>query len=246
MRITIRAFAFFFLLICTASAQEKPAKEAVYMVARLKKPMAIDANWDKKEWKNVTPLDITLIMGDNPKFKPATQVKMMYDDENIYVIFHVRDQFVSIMERQLNGPVHLDAAVEFFLSPDEQFPGKYINLETNGGGVPHFAFHEAQGTRGVNFKPEDLQKIPIATSLPKVVEKEITGPVTWTLEYRIPLEVLRSYTTVTQPKPGVTWKGNFYKTATNTSNPHWITWAFVDLPTPSFHQPGFFGILKFE
>ena len=65
-------------------------KESVYKITRLKQPMKIDANWDKAQWKNVQPVDITNYMGDIPGFKPAAQAKMMYDDNNIYVIFHVK------------------------------------------------------------------------------------------------------------------------------------------------------------
>jgi hypothetical protein len=238
---------FILVLIGAGFAQVKPpVKAEVYTVKKLKKTMSIDANWDKKQWKKIKAIDITNYMGPLPKFRPKAQAKMMYDKDNIYVIFRVEDQFVQSIKRELNGPVHLDACVEFFFSPDTQFPQKYINLETNAGGTPHFAFHEGANTRGVNFAVEDLEKITIASSLPKVVSAEITEPVTWTLEYKVPIAILKKYTTITQPAPGVVWKGNFYKTATTTSNPHWITWSVVDLPKPSFHQPTFFGTLNFK
>ncbi len=91
----------------------------------------------------------------------------------------------------------------------------------------------------------DIKMIEIAHSLPKHIEPEITDHISWTVEYRIPLSLPEKYSVVTCPKPGVEWKANFFKIAENSSNPHYITWAPVDNPVPNFHQPQFFGKLKF-
>jgi len=93
---------------------------------------------------------------------------------------------------------------------------------------------------------EDIKKIEIAHSLPQIVDPEITEPVTWTLEYRIPLVMLEKYSNVTRPKQGVVWKANFYKIAEKTSNPHYITWSVIENDKPNFHLPKFFGTLKFQ
>ena len=86
----------------------------------------------------------------------------------------------------------------------------------------------------------------IATSLPKkVIDPEITDPVTWTLEYTIPYSLLENYHTIVKPAPGVHWRGNLYKCADRTSGQHWLTWSLVDEPRPDFHQPAFFGKLEF-
>jgi hypothetical protein len=82
--------------------------------------------------------------------------------------------------------------------------------------------------------------------LPKVVDPEIKDSITWTIEYRIPLSMLEKFSEVTRPKPGVVWKANFYKTASQSSNPHYITWSVVDNPVPNFHLPQFFGTLEFK
>jgi hypothetical protein len=71
-------------------------------------------------------------------------------------------------------------------------------------------------------------------------------PVTWTIEYRIPFEILTEFTKITHPAPGVEWKANFYKIGNETSNPHWLTWLFVNHPEPDFHKPEYFGSLIFE
>jgi len=64
-------------------------KASVYNIKRLKKSMKIDGKWDKPQWKNIKAVEITHYMGEIPKFRPTVQAKMMYDNENIYVIFRV-------------------------------------------------------------------------------------------------------------------------------------------------------------
>jgi hypothetical protein len=92
----------------------------------------------------------------------------------------------------------------------------------------------------------DIKEIEIAHSLPELVPDEITDSVTWTLEYKIPLALLEKYANVSRPAPGVTWMANFYKCASNNSNPHYYTWSPVTNPTPNFHLPAFFGTLTFD
>ena len=243
-------FSIFFILCLTvclsAFSQKKPGMEAVYEVSRLRKPMPIDANWNKAQWKKANTLQITHYMGAVPPFKPGVEAKMMYDAENVYVIFRVQDRYVRSLVQEFNGNVSGDACVEFFFSPDSALPERYFNLEVNAGGTP-LIFYVTKPWTGFNkLEADDIKQIEIAHSLPSKIDPEISEPVTWTLEYRVPLSMLRKFSNVTPPGPGTTWRANFYKTASQSSNPHWITWAYVDNPRPDFHIPRFFGTLKFK
>ena len=78
-------------------------------------------------------------------------------------------------------------------------------------------------------------------------QPEIAEPTVWTLEYRIPFEVVEKYCPdATGPASGAAWKANLYKCGDATSHPHWLTWSYVGNPTPRFHMPEYFGTLKFE
>ena len=123
---------------------------------------------------------------------------------------------------------------------------RYFNLEINCGGTPLMHYNIIPRKEVENLKIEDIEKIEIAHSLPQIVDPEIREKITWTLEYRIPIDVLRKYSNITQPKAGIIWRGNFYQCGDKTSNPHYLTWSIVDNNKPDFHLPQFFGILKFE
>ncbi|MBN1490799.1 MAG: carbohydrate-binding family 9-like protein, partial [Phycisphaerae bacterium] len=102
-----------------------------YEVQRLAAPMAMDANWDKPQWKAVEPIQLTYFMGDEPAHRPATQAKVLYDNEAIYVIFHVEDQYVRAVARQHQDMVCKDSCVEFFFTPGTDVSKGYFNLEMN-------------------------------------------------------------------------------------------------------------------
>ncbi len=226
-----------------AQVKEQPL---TYEVVRAPKKVSIDGNWDKSVWKKVKPLVVGKYMGAIPAFKPGVEAKMIYDDANVYVIFRVKDKQVRSLVREYNGNVSGDACVEFFFSPDSQLPERYFNLEINAGGTPLIFYVTKPWTGFQKLEADDIKQIEIAHSLPSVVDPEIKEEVTWTIEYRIPLSMLQKFSNVTYPKPGVIWKANFYKTASQSTNPHWITWSHVDHPKPNFHLPHFFGTLIFK
>tara|TARA_R110002111_G_scaffold219852_1_gene282009 strand:+ start:135 stop:968 length:834 start_codon:yes stop_codon:yes gene_type:complete len=225
-----------------------PIKEkAEYLVKKLKKDsMPIDANWDKAQWKKIKPVTLDYKMGDEPKFTPKVQAKLMYDEENIYGIFKVEDRYVRSIVREYNGNVSGDSCVEFFFSPDSDLPLSYFNLEINAGGTPLIFYVSKPWDKFTKLGKEDIEQIEIAHSLPEVVDPEITEPTTWYIEYRVPLAMLKKHSKVTPPKSGTIWKANFYKTGSRTSNPNFLTWSYVDNPKPNFHLPQFFGTLKFQ
>lgn len=236
----------FLSIVCSFSFIYSHSDTQVYHVGKLKKPMKIDADWQKPQWKKAKAAMISNYMGEIPGFRPEATVKMLYDDNNIYVIFYVRDRYVRCITDKINGPVWLDSAVEFFFSPDPELPLQYFNLETNCGGTPLLHYNTVPRKESKRLQEDDIKQIEIASTLPKIIDPEISNPVEWTLEYRIPLTLLEKYAKITRPSKGIEWKANFYKIAENNSNPHYITWSKIENEKPDFHKPQFFGRLVFD
>jgi len=217
-----------------------------YTVSKLKGPIQIDGNWDKPAWKVVPAVTIQKHMGEKPDHRPKVQAKLAYDDKAVYVIYRVEDRYVRAVAKKVNDSVCRDSCVEFFFTPGTDIGLSYLNIEVNCGGTILFGWHP-EGGKAVRVTEADCNKIEVGHSLPKIVEPEITTPTTWTLEYRLPFEVVKKYCTkATNPAPGVIWRANLYKCADATSHPHWLTWSYVEYPRPRFHMPQFFGTLKFE
>ncbi len=227
-------------------ASAPPVKQGTYRVRRVKDNPTIDADWDKAAWKGVTPVTLEYYMGEEPAHQPKVQAKAAYDDHYLYLIWKVEDQFVLARRTKHQQDVCRDSCVEFFFTtgsdPEER---GYFNLETNCAGLKLFGAH-VMGSKDEKFTAQDFAGVVTATSLKGPIDPEIVKPTTWTLEYKIPLSLLEKFAKIERPKPGVTWRANFYKCADDASHPHWLTWSPVTNTKPSFHLPKYFGILAFE
>lgn len=227
-----------------ATAQQKENMKT-YRVTKMKDNPTMDADWNKRAWKAVEPLPLDYFMGQKPDHIPKVQAKVAYDTNFIYVIWRVEDNYVLAKRTNNQELVCKDSCVEFFFTPGGD-PDKngYFNLETSCSGVMMFAANVPGIPNGVTAA--DIARVGIASSLKGPIDPEIAKPTTWTLEYKVPIDVLQRLSKVQTPGPGVSWRANFYKCADESSHPHWLTWSQVDWPTPRFHIPQFFGTLTFE
>lgn len=215
-----------------------------YLVFPLNTPPLLDTVWDGRPWKDIPALGVSRHMGEKPVHLPMVQAKVAYEVAAISVIFRVEDRYVRAVARNYQDNVYEDSCVEFFFTPGRDISIGYFNLEINCGGTALFDFHPGHG-KVVHIAAADFSDIQIAHTLPARVDPEITTPITWVLEYRIPFDVIGKYCEATRPVRGDTWKANFYKCGDKTSHPHWLTWSRVDYPSPQFHLPAFFGSLEF-
>ncbi|MGM0529107.1 MAG: carbohydrate-binding family 9-like protein [Bacteroidota bacterium] len=221
-------------------------KEYIYYVHRLAGSMEINANWQKAQWETIKSVKLENYMGCLPDHFPKTEVKLCYDDEYIYVIFRVEDQYVRGVATETHGKVWEDSCVEFFFTPHTDVKQGYFNLEMNSKGIFLFQYHNRKIKKQGFIDLTDCRRIETSFSLKKDVREELQDPVTWTVEYRLPFNILEKYMEVDKPVTGTHWRANFYKCADKTSHPHWLTWAPVDYPEPKFHLPGFFGLIEFK
>jgi hypothetical protein len=226
-------------------ASAPPIKQNTYRLQRMKDPPTIDADWNKAAWKGITPTTLEYYMGTEPAHQPRVQVKAAYDDHFLYLIWKVEDNYVLAKRTKHLQDVWRDSCVELFFTPggDPERRG-YFNLETNCTGVKWLGAHVAGKDEKVTT--EDCARAITANSLKGPIDPEIAKRTTWTLEYKLPLSLLEKFLPIEHPKPGVIWRGNFYKCADDSSQPHWLTWSPVTSAQPSFHLPKYFGFLVFE
>jgi hypothetical protein len=210
-----------------------------------KKPKS-DGDWDGEIWGKVSPLEIKERMGPEPKYRPAAQAKVLYDEQFVYVIFRVEDRYIKATARKHQEPVFIDSCVEFFFTQGEDISQGYFNIEVNCGGTVVSRHQTAPKTNPQPLTDNEIDMLRIYHSEPRIVEPEKQSPTVWLIEYRVSYEILEKRCAVIRPATGVTWRANFYKCGDKTSNPHWLTWSKVDFPEPRFHLPEFFGTLKFK
>jgi hypothetical protein len=217
-----------------------------YSVAPLTRLLLINAKWDKYPWNEIPALKIDQVMDDKPDFVPDVQAKLAYDDDAIYAIFRVDDRYICARAKSFQDRVCEDSCVEFFFTPGPDIAEGYFNLEVNCGGTALFRHQRWRDVDEVPICEDDFYHVWLEHTMPKIVDPEITQPVVWVIEYRLPYTVLQRYAPLEKPAPGVIWRANLYKCADLCSHPHWLTWSPIDFPEPEFHMPSQFGYLEFN
>jgi len=219
-----------------------------YQIRKTAIPPAMRGEWDSAVWQQAETGELTHFLPRSSEHHPRVRFRLLYDEQALYVIFRVEDQYVRSVVTALHGPVCTDSCTEFFVQPGSDTG--YINFEVNCGGSMLAYYIEDCTIVNGDFKKrtalasEDAALMQIYHSMPEVVKPEITTPVTWVNELRIPFVLFEKYMGPLGTPDGQQWTANFYKCADATSHPHWLTWAPVS--GQNFHQPGYFAPIIFQ
>jgi hypothetical protein len=206
------------------------------------------ADWGDRVWSGAETAEVRHFRPESSSHRPKTLARLLHTDEAIHGIFHVDDGFVRCTRTGYQSEVWKDSCVEFFAQP--QTNSGYFNFEFNCGGAflcCHIVNPErtAGGFKEYTRIPEAIgSRIRVKSSLPQKIDPEISGPITWVLQFSIPVSVLQEYAGSPGTLTGQTWRGNFFKCAEEVSHPHWASWSPVD--EFNFHLPRCFGTILFE
>lgn len=190
-----------------------------------------------------------LTVGEFPWFKggsrQGTTARALYDERALYLQFVCEDKHIWSQARPLNGPVCIDSCVEFFASPLPGQGPEYFNFEANCCGQFHVGFGPGRGDRKL-IDPGIARGIRVATSVPGPLKDESPTDAGWWLAAALPFETLAKFTGLEiAPASRSIWRANFYRCGGKT-NQQFACWNVVGTPGPDFHQPEFFGEVRFE
>lgn len=172
---------------------------------------------------------------------PETSVEVTNDHETLYLKWHVKGEQLRAVTTEDQGPVWEDSCVEFFC----QVPGDkhYMNFETNCIGAMVGSRRLGRAEEVQPFSPDEMGTIERKCTYPREAFEEKDGLFEWSVEIRIPLNLIfRDIKPVFPQKLRV----NFYKCADLTKKPHYVSWQPIQLPTPNFHCPEFFGEITLD
>ena len=173
-------------------------------------------------------------------YRPDVKFRMAYTGREIFIKYYVKEEYVKAEMDKTNQMVCEDSCVEFFVSPADD--GIYYNFEFNSIGTCLLG----SGTGRHNSKLADkklAERIRTLSSLGKETFQERKGDQEWTLTVAIPLELFFRHRV--SNLEGKEFRANFYKCGDRLSRPHYITWNPVGTVEPDYHQPGYFGLMKF-
>lgn len=138
-----------------------------------------------------------------------------------------------------DDPVYTDSCLEVFLMPVEG-DERYINFEVNKNGVYLSEIGTCRHDRVFIKSLTDLEPII------KTVAITENGKTAWGYEITIPENLISVLYGIDYHVGEATVKGNFYKCAELSDNPHFGTFFPVKTEKPDFHRPEFFGNIEFR
>ena len=171
-------------------------------------------------------------------YKPIVVFDIARGDRDLYLHYFVRGLSLRAVADKDGEYVHPDSCVEFFMrKADELY---YTNFEFNCIGTCLASRGQSRHDR-VRFAPDEYKKIRRYTTVQREAFAEKKGIHAWELTVAIPFELMGLDASNLPDKI----RGNFYKCADETVNPHYVTWSPVNLPAPDYHCPEHFGEICF-
>lgn len=166
--------------------------------------------------------------------RPEAMALIARSSHSLFLKFDVTEQSVRGTYTDDGSPVYQDSCVEFFVRhPDDR---RYLNFEFNCLGTCDAARRQSREL-AAPFAPTEYQRIRRHASLgrtPVAIDDKATS---WRLLIEIPFELMDLDG---QALPSAL-RVNFYKCGDLTKRPHFLSWNPIELPTPNFHCPEYFG-----
>lgn len=251
LRCTFTSAVCLLLLAACSQAQDLPE----YTCQRPSFPLVIDGKGDDAAWQQaalMSLVDVRYLSGN--RYHPwATEVRLLWDDANLYALFVAQDPEVWSNLAQRDDPLWDEEVVELFCDPDADGLN-YVEIEVNSRNtVVDLLVSKALRLGGKGFfewNPALRTAVYVAGTLndPTDVDQY------WSTEIALPWQSLRSDildapgSRSLPPAPGDRWRFNFYRyervhqngVETEIQYSAWSPVGRVD-----FHVPERFGVVTF-
>lgn len=172
-------------------------------------------------------------------YRPLCSFAAAYSAEYLYIDFLVRCNYLRAENFEDLSPVSEDSCVEFFIDP--LCDGHYWNFEFNCIGTVN-ASHRTERAKPTRLTSEEIATIRRYPSCGTRPFCELEGFFLWNVLVAIPLSLMDMEADA-MPQHA---RCNFYKCASATSEPHYLSWAPINTERPDFHRPDFFGKISFN
>ncbi|WP_052345561.1 carbohydrate-binding family 9-like protein [Alkaliflexus imshenetskii] len=159
----------------------------------------------------------------------------------LLLAFDVVETEVLARFNQNQQPVYRDSCVEMFISFDQG--EHYYNLEFNSLGTTLSAWGSGREKR-IPLPDQALSGIESRTIINRTSQLRSSGLTNWTLNLYIPVSVF-IHDRVSDIS-GMQLTANFYKCGDDLQKPHFLSWQKIETLQPDFHQPKWFGLIRFS
>lgn len=229
--------------VCHAQSGERTVTEPPpsYEVKRATKPVTVDGRLDDEAWSIAAPVTLQFPWADQTGAKQKTTVRLLWNDEMLFVAFDCEDADIVAHHEQRDDPTYKDDAVEIFILPNPNHT-TYIGLEMNARAV---LYDYANAFRQVLLKGYDLKGVQLATQIDGTLNLTSDRDRGWTLELAIPLRNFAEFMGSKPVAPGTIWHVNLNRWDGTEPNRRLSVWSDSAMVRPNPHNPKRFGQLVF-
>lgn len=222
--------------------QERPAEVPETVIARATSPIVIDGVADEAAWEAAAEISFVFPWNDiTEESSQSTVVRLLYDDEALYLLYECVDPYIDAEVTEKDGPVWEEDAVEIFVTPNPEDITAYFGYEMNANGtfLDYMAFDGGeQRTENIHFEWES-EGVRVKTTLDGTMNDHSDLDRGWVLEMAIPMENFRHLGGHIPPQPGDMWRLNLNRTKGHEGQ--FSMWSDTGTETASFHHSAYFG-----
>ncbi len=187
----------------------------------------------KLSWKRAIPVSFDQDWkGENPNPARATEVRLLWTPEMLFLRFQARYQSLSVYDqaRADGWRDHLwdRDVVEAFLQPEYSDPLVYKEFEIGPNGF----------WIALNISHGEKEEMRIGLRRRVVLDEQAK---TWIADLAVPLKSLTSSFDANQA-----WRVNFYRVEGEIEPRFYSAWSATYSQEPNFHVPSAFGKLRFR
>lgn len=242
------------LLTVTAMAEDGPrlslGEQPVFKAAWTNSPIAIDGKLNEEAWARTEARTFdSFYRVEQPDDQQETLFRMLWDDENLYLFFQMKDKYLTAREKMRDGQPYFDDCAEiFFITvPDslDTHIGYELNLYKASNDFVYFNdFYKGKSGILKSFNPE----FDVAVTHDGTINDNSDEDQGWSMELRIPIANFDGLAKFVPVKAGNRWailavrqdrndaEGNRRSTST--------LFPIYDIEK-NVHQPDRFGLVEF-
>jgi hypothetical protein len=214
------------------------------VVPKLTATLTVDGNLDEPVWQKAAVLRSLVLNDGSGQGREPTTVRIWYDDRALHLGWTCTDADVQATFTARDSKFWEEEVAEFFVTPKDLT--RYFELQWNPlGGVFDAIIRNEIAADGVSQKfvgdwDYTATGMKSAVKLKGTAGNSADRDEYWQIEVSIPFADLG----VESPKPGETWRANFYRFNRGKDLPvEQLAWSPTMLR--GFHQPARFGFLEF-
>ncbi len=237
-----------FYVVRGGAAQDPASTPKTYLCQRAASPITLDgrlndAAWERAPWTT----DFVDIEGaGRPKPRFRTRVKMLWDDQYLYIAAELEEPDVKSTLREHDSVVFHDNDFEVFVKPLPATPSYYefeINALNTGWDL---YLSKPYNDGGHADNSWDIQGLKTAIAVQGTLNQGSDHDHGWTVEIAYPLDAFRTRQAVPAPRDGTEWRINFSRVEWTPGNPKEDNWVWSPQGVVNMHVPDRWGYLTFQ